>query len=132
MIDNDDEVIVLTENVTIFEGETRKRAVNIRKRSDKLIKFAIRRYTENGIIACRAFEFDKFYKDIDKSYIEMHHIRPICQYKNVQQEQFLEEALKNIVSLCANCHQVVHLHNPCLDVKKVENAIQFSFQKSAI
>ena len=43
-----------------------------------------------------------------KDCIEIHHIKPIFQYKDESFDQSLERALQNLLPVCPNCHRVIH------------------------
>ncbi len=132
----DDSIDVLPENELFFtEGSSfLKTTQTIRKRSAKLRSTAIEHYSSNGVIMCSScsFEFNKIYgSTIGKNYIEMHHIIPICDYKGEKKLNF-DDAIDNITPLCANCHRVVHIHNPTLSVEDIKNAISLQYEKSSI
>lgn len=131
-----DHIDVLPENELFFTegGYSTKKIQKIRTRSAKLRNAAIDHYSNNGVIVCLScsFEFNKMYgSDIGKSYIEMHHITPICDYKDETKLNF-HEAIANIAPLCANCHRVVHIHNPTLSIAAIKDAITLRHEKSSI
>ena len=71
---------------------------------------AIDYYTKNGDILCSAcqFSFNKFYGEIGKGYIEIHHVKPIFKYEDEELDKTIEEALQNVVPVCSNCHRMIH------------------------
>ena len=96
---------------TVEEGAVRTGETVSRKRSKKLRDAAARHFSENGIIrcACCGFEFGEFYgPEYSKSCIEMHHIRPIFSYSGESESSTIEEALKNLLPVCPNCHRAIH------------------------
>ena len=52
---------------------------------------------------CR-FDFEKTYGELGKSFIEVHHIKPLS---SVGQECTIDPS-KDLVSLCSNCHRMIH------------------------
>ena len=40
--------------------------------------------------------------------IEIHHLKPIFQYSNTDITQAIEEAIKNLLPVCPNCHRAIH------------------------
>lgn len=116
---------ILIEDVNITEGQIieKQGLQKTRKRSLLLRNTAVEAFTKNGIIKCEAcsFEFNKAYGIIGKGYIEIHHITPICEYENHTIK--LEEAIKNVAPLCANCHRVIHIHKPFLSVEEVSRSV---------
>lgn len=54
-------------------------------------------------MACN-FEYEKFYGEIGKDFIEVHHVKPL--YSLEQEEEINPET--DLVCLCANCHRMIH------------------------
>jgi predicted HNH restriction endonuclease len=101
---------VFDETITIQEGVKKIVETRIYERSSKLRQIAIEHYTKNGDILCNAcqFSFQKFYGDIGKGYIEIHHIKPIFKYEDEELDKTIDKALNNVVPLCSNCHRMIH------------------------
>ncbi|WP_262499106.1 HNH endonuclease [Xylanibacter brevis] len=58
---------------------------------------------------CCGFEFKSFYGEVyGTSCIEIHHLKPIFQYSGKSNSQTIDEALKNLLPVCPNCHRVIH------------------------
>ncbi len=116
-------VTVLTDETVISEGGVIEIAKqHARKRSKKLRDAAVEHYTRNGHIECCAcsFEFNSHYGDIGENYIEIHHLNPIYEG---EVELVLDDAIREVRPLCANCHRVVHLHNPILPIEQVKDSL---------
>jgi predicted HNH restriction endonuclease len=99
----------------IEEGFTKFSHVKTKTRSRKLINIAKQHYSIDGKIYCSAcnFNFEDFYGKTGLDYIEIHHIKPIFTYEeNI--EKSINEALKNVVPVCANCHRIIHRSNDLL------------------
>ena len=99
------------ENVVINEGFKKAISVKVYERSTKLRDAAIKKFTVNGIISCECckFNFEKFYgKEIGTGYIEIHHLKPIFKYERQELKKFINEAIKNLVPVCSNCHRIIH------------------------
>ncbi len=132
---DDDDLNVLPESDLFFtEGDITKRTLEIRVRSTKLRNAAIEHYSNSGVIMCSAcsFAFNKVYGlDLGKSYIEIHHIIPICYYHESAKLGF-DDAISNVAPLCANCHRVVHINNPPLSILAIKNALIHNLEKSNI
>lgn len=98
------------EGICIEEGAQSQLSVKVRKRSSKLRKAAIEKYSDsNGYIECMGcgFEGSKFYGKNGKGLIEIHHLEPICEIDGNSQ-QTIKKALEKVVPLCPNCHRIVH------------------------
>ncbi|WP_066350461.1 HNH endonuclease [Aliarcobacter skirrowii] len=98
------------ENTTINEGTQVVTQTNIYKRSKKLREEAIRYYTVDDKIKCRVccFNFEDFYGEYGRGFIEIHHQKPIFQFNGDDTEQTITEALRNVIPVCSNCHRMIH------------------------
>jgi hypothetical protein len=96
-------------NLVIEEGFTKFTQIKTKARSRKLVEIAKDYYSKDGKIYCAAcnFNFEDFYGEIGKGYIEIHHIEPIFA-KEDNFEQLAKEALSKVVPVCANCHRIIH------------------------
>lgn len=98
----------------VAEGEIKTVVTKSYERSRKLRNAAIEYFTRNGIITCDCcgFEFKSFYGEAyGTSCIEIHHLKPIFQYASKSVVQTIDEALKNLLPVCPNCHRVIHRNN---------------------
>lgn len=50
------------------------------------------------------FNFQEFYGDLGKGFIEVHHIQPLSENK----EEVETNPKTDLAVLCANCHRMVH------------------------
>ena len=95
----------------ISEGNVITRNTKVRERSSRLRYKAIEYFTHDNKISCDCcgFNFPQYYgSDYGKDCIEIHHIKPIFQYKGDSLDQSLEKALQNLLPVCPNCHRVIH------------------------
>lgn len=99
-------------NLIIEEGFTKFSQVQTKSRSRKLVAIAKEHYSRNQKIYCSAcnFNFENFYGEIGKGYIEIHHLIPIFVRED-NFEQSITEALSGVVPVCANCHRIIHRKN---------------------
>lgn len=97
----------------IAEGKLVTTTNKTRKRSTKLRKYAFDYYSKIGEIKCAVcnFNFEEKYGDYGKYYIELHHIKPVSVYEENGEITNLDEARKNLVPLCSNCHRILHKNN---------------------
>jgi len=96
-------------NLVIEEGFTKFSQVKTKIRSRKLVEVAKKNFSKNGKIFCSAcnFNFEYFYGEVGKGYIEIHHLEPIFA-KEDNFIQSVKEAINNVVPVCANCHRIIH------------------------
>jgi len=101
---------VFDETVMIQEGVKKLVETKVYERSSKLRKIAIEHFTKNDDILCDAckFSYNKFYGEIGKGYIEIHHIKPVFKYEDEELDKTIETALTNVVPVCSNCHRMIH------------------------
>lgn len=99
------------ENILINEGTQVVVRTKVYKRSSKLRKMAIQHYTTaDGRIKCKVccFDFEEFYGEFGKDFIEIHHQKPVFQFDGEDVERTISNALENVIPLCSNCHRMIH------------------------
>ena len=100
------------------EGASKIITTKAYERSDRLRKAAFEHFSYNGIITCDCcgFEFKTFYGEtFGKSCIEIHHLKPIFQCASMSIVQTIDNALKNLLPVCPNCHRVIHKNSITAD-----------------
>lgn len=99
-------------NLIIEEGFTKFSQIITKSRSRRLVIIAKEHYSKNGKIYCSAcdFNFENFYGEIGRGYIEIHHLEPIYARED-NFEQSVKEAISGVVPVCANCHKIIHRKN---------------------
>lgn len=76
----------------------------------------------HGLI-CKAcgFDFEKFYGDRGKNFIEVHHIKPL----STLEEEVVIDPEHDLVPLCANCHRMIHRRKDnVLSVEELKEIIE--------
>ena len=98
--------------IVIEEGGLEYKTTKQRKRSQKLVTFAIKEFKKNykGKLFCLVcnFDFYKAYSNYGKDYIEIHHIEPVHKNDMRGSKMTLIKALKKVVPVCSNCHRMIH------------------------
>lgn len=87
---------------TYIEGGARPRHVNIYERDPELRWAAIK--VHGTICQVCGFDFEYFYGERGRGYIEVHHLKPVSTLKGPQ----TVDPEKDMAVLCANCHRMVH------------------------
>lgn len=102
--------LTFDENIIIQEGVKKVAKVKVYERSTKLRNYAIEHFTKDGHIACNCctFDFEHFYGEHGKGFIEIHHEKPIFQFQDEDLEKTLDKALENLIPVCSNCHRMIH------------------------
>lgn len=62
------------------------------------------------------FDFEKVYGEIGKSFIHIHHIKPISQAGG----EYVPDPVKDLIPVCPNCHAMLHTNNPPLDPEELK------------
>jgi predicted HNH restriction endonuclease len=99
------------DDIVIEEGERIIANRSVVKRSQILRQAALKKFSdENGSIACVGcgFRAEAKYGPSLLGLIEIHHTEPIFLSAGLARKVAIEEALTRVVSLCPNCHRVVH------------------------
>jgi predicted HNH restriction endonuclease len=99
-------------DVVVEEGRLTIASSKQRRRSQRLRKVAIDSFkTKNkGRLVCSAckFDFEETYGKLGEDYIIIHHTEPVHAMEVEGQAATLADALKKLVPLCSNCHDMVH------------------------
>ncbi|SFC56633.1 HNH endonuclease [Butyrivibrio sp. YAB3001] len=109
----DQNIFLYDENVVVNEGLVESKHTKVRARSKALRDAAILYYSQKGGLRCDVcdFCFSEKYGELGDGFIEIHHIKPICQYSEKGKEMFIKEAVQYVRPLCSNCHRMIH-RNP--------------------
>lgn len=101
---------IFDENTLITEGSSTVVQSKRYARSSALRNAALAHYSIDGRITCHAcgFDFEAVYGEMGKGCIEMHHLKPIFMFDEHELEKTVQDALSNIIPLCANCHRMIH------------------------
>lgn len=106
------------EEVTGFpEGATTQVLVNRYERDPRNRAAAISAHGY-ACLAC-GFDFKKTYGDLGADFIIVHHIVPVSQLG----PDYLIDPAKDLVSLCANCHAMIHREDPPLSLSQLKKII---------
>jgi hypothetical protein len=64
------------------------------------------------------FSFVRAYGRAASNYCEVHHLLPLSEVEDATQTR-----IEDLAILCANCHRVVHLHNPPYTLQQVRSML---------
>jgi 5-methylcytosine-specific restriction protein A len=93
--------------------EGRRRLVMHLKRERK--KFIVdKKKKQAATLDCEVcgFSFSRAYGSAAEKYCEVHHLIPLHEIKGTTKTR-----MEDLAILCANCHRVVHLRNPALQIR---------------
>lgn len=72
-------------------------------------------------MAC-SFDFEQFYGSLGKDYIHVHHRVPLSEIK----KEYKLDPIKDLVSICPNCHAILHRRIPALTVDQLREHLKKS------
>jgi len=113
----------------INEGALDRRTIDQRQRSDKLRKAAINEFkrAHSNKVFCEVckFDFSEVYGRHGEGYIEVHHKKPVHRMDIAGDRSRLQDALKRVALICANCHRMVHREKgKMLSISKLKKIIR--------
>ncbi|NOQ50483.1 MAG: hypothetical protein GQ557_02300 [Mycoplasmataceae bacterium] len=103
------------EDSTSIEGAKIERKSIAYERDPKLRAKAI---GIHGLIcAVCGFDFKKFYGQIGKNFIEIHHLKPL----SLRESSFKTDPKNDLIPICSNCHRMIHRkHGKVLSVSELK------------
>jgi len=105
----------------IEEGQTLYKLHKVRERSMVIVRSKKEYVLRNhGKLVCEACEFDfqRFYGDIGKDFIECHHRIPLANIKVSTQT-----TLNDLALVCSNCHRMLHREISTLTIDELRRRI---------
>jgi hypothetical protein len=72
---------------------------------------------------CCGFHFGQFYGDLGEGFAIVHHLDPMANAKGTVREGTVEE----VRVVCANCHYMLHIETPAIDVDALKERIETSW-----
>jgi len=112
-----------TRGDSVQEGEILYKLHKVRERDSKIIKNKKEQVLNlTGKLACEAciFEFENYYGDIGKGFIECHHKTPLANFKVAAQTRLHDLAL-----VCSNCHRMLHRRIDTITVEDLRMMIKY-------
>lgn len=111
------EEIATTDELT--EGRVRLVPVNIFERSPKARAACLRRY--GFVCSVCDFDFEKFYGELGREFIHVHHIKPFSEIR----EEYQVDPIKDLRPVCPNCHAMLHRKtSKTRTVEELKNLVQ--------
>jgi len=101
------------EAAALFEGAKKQITVNTYERNVRARRLCIDKYGDQCCV-CN-FQFDQFYGDVGKDFIEVHHLTPL----NEINEEYQVDPIKDLRPICPNCHAMIHRANLSIEELKV-------------
>lgn len=108
---------------SVAEGQALYKLHKLRERNREIvIQKKDQALSLYGRLTCEAcvFEFEKFYGDIGRGFIECHHLTPLSKFK--------VSTITNLDSLslvCSNCHRMLHKKIDTLSLEDLKMMIKY-------
>ncbi|MPM73731.1 hypothetical protein SDC9_120713 [bioreactor metagenome] len=96
------------------EGATKSISVNTYERNAEARKKCIDFY--GYVCQCCGFSFEEKYGDLGRAFIHVHHVVPLAEIKSA----YVVNPIEDLVTLCANCHAMVHRVSPALTIEELK------------
>jgi 5-methylcytosine-specific restriction protein A len=107
----------------VSEGIVLYKLHKVRERDKKIVaRKKEQAFNLSGKLACEAcvFEFEPFYGDIGKGFIECHHRTPLSKFKAETKTSLVDLAL-----VCSNCHRMLHKNIDGISVEDLKMMIKY-------
>ena len=111
--------------IIIEEGAEGHSNSKVRKRSKKLLEEGrkyFKKLDHEGELRCQACKYIKP-NSIEREIIQLHHTEMISELDKNGKTISLEAALKALIPLCPNCHQIAHSSKPPYSVKDIKKIL---------
>ena len=108
---------------SVMEGQVLYKLHKVRERDVKIVQLKKDQiYSLSGKLACEAcvFEFEQYYGNIGKGYIECHHRTPLSSMKVMS-----TTTLNDLALVCSNCHRMLHRNIDTLSVEDLKVMIRY-------
>ncbi len=112
-----------TKNDCVMEGQVLYKLHKVRERDNYIVKRKKEQVLDiTGKLACEAcvFEFEPYYGDIGKGYIECHHRTPLANFKVAT-----KITLNDLALVCSNCHRMLHKEIDTITVENLRLMIKY-------
>jgi len=100
------------------EGRVQLVAVNVFERNAKARAACLSHY--GFVCSVCDFDFEKFYGELGREFIHVHHIKPLSEIG----EEYKVDPIEDLRPVCPNCHAMLHRKTPALTIGKLKQLIQ--------
>ncbi|HKN05019.1 MAG TPA: HNH endonuclease [Buttiauxella sp.] len=102
-----------------IEGLRHRKEVSFFSRNPRLVSLAKEAHGYRCHIC--GFDFEECYGDIGKDFIECHHLNPLSEGNS---KEVVETYLKDVITVCSNCHRMIHKRNPAFSIDELKEIIK--------
>jgi len=101
-------------NNILVEGAKKQVIINAYERNQEARNKCIDFYGYNCSIC--EFNFEKVYGDLGKSFIHVHHIKPLSEIS----QEYEVDPIKDLIPVCPNCHAMLHRTIPAISINELK------------
>ena len=99
------------------EGSQKTIIVNAYERNSEARVKCIAHWGTNCAV-CN-FHFMLFYGELGRSYIHVHHLKPLTEIR----EEYEVDPIKDLRPVCPNCHSMLHRKRPALSIEELRSLV---------
>jgi 5-methylcytosine-specific restriction protein A len=100
-----------------FEGATRVVLVNAFERNRYARDACLKHH--RCICAICAFDFEKFYGELGRDFIHVHHVVPLADIRS----EYLINPITDLIPVCPNCHAMLHRNKKTMSAEELRERI---------
>lgn len=106
-------------NEEYWEGKLSQVNINIRERNRTARNKCIE--SKGKKCAVCEFDFEKFYGELGKDFIHVHHVNPIS---NREKEYKIDNIEDELIPVCPNCHAMLHRRKEVISIEELKQIIE--------
>lgn len=119
VVDSDATSLLDVDIHTLAANEGRRRLVlHLQRERSRTVVRNKKKQTESLDCEVCGFSFSRAYGRAASDYCEVHHLLPLSEVEGPTRTR-----MEDLAILCANCHRVVHLHNPPYTLEQVRSML---------
>jgi 5-methylcytosine-specific restriction enzyme A len=104
----------LPDGVKYFEGARKQIVVNAFERDPEARAQCIAAWGHSCTVC--GFHFQYVYGELGKSYIHVHHLKPLAEIG----EEYEVDPVEHLRPVCPNCHAMLHRRRPALSIEELK------------
>jgi len=106
-----------TAREVFFEGAVKRAELSVYERSPEARRMCIQHYGTKCSVC--DFDFGKVYGQLAEGFIHVHHLTPLARIG----AKYTVDPVRDLRPVCPNCHAVLHMKTPPLDIDVVKKII---------
>lgn len=108
----------VSEQETFTEGAVKTITINAYERDPEARQKCVDHYGYVCVVC--SFEFEKIYGELGKSFIHVHHLKPLGEIG----EAYEVDPVKDLRPVCPNCHAMLHRKKTALSIEELKKHLK--------